>query len=354
MKIDQILAAAVRGNASDVVLKTGVAPRFRFNSDLVSSDNGVAITQDIMNEWLKKIIPPHLQGFSNDCDFSYESSNGFRFRMNVFKQRGCHTIVARVILNHIRTLEELHLPNVLLSIASEHRGLVLITGVTGSGKSTTLAAMIDYINRTRAAHIITIEDPIEYLITDQKSVVEQREVGIDTESFASAMRAAMRQNPDVIMVGEMRDRETAETALRAAETGHLVFSTLHTSDAVSSLTRIKSLFSASEASAVSQSLGQSLKGIISQRLLPAANNLGMVPALEVLIGSAAVRSHIAEGKDFSGLQNLIREGGSVYGMQTFDDSLASLVADGSIRKADALEYATSKGALELKLAGIGK
>lgn len=353
MKIDQILAAAVRGSASDVVLKTGIAPRFRFQSNLVTSDNGVVITPEQMGEWLQKIMPAHLLQSAHECDFAYQTVDGYRFRINVFKQRGTFTIVARVILNHVRSLEELHLPPVVNSLSDENRGIILVTGVTGSGKSTTLAAILNRINRVRAAHIITIEDPIEYLIRDEMSVVEQREIGIDTSSFSLALRAAMRQNPDVIMVGEMRDRETVETALRAAETGHLVLSTLHTSDAIGAVTRIVGLFTPEERVGICVSLAHSLRGIISQRLLPMADGVGMIAALEILIGTAAVRDNIANCDGFSGLQMLIRDGGPAYGMQTFDDALATLVTNGSVRKVDAMAFATSKSNLELKLSGVG-
>jgi twitching motility protein PilT len=353
MKIDQILAAAVRGNASDVVLKTGVPPRFRYQSNLVGSDNGVVITSEQMSEWLQKILPADQQDSRHERDFAYQTSDGCRFRVNVFKQRGLFTIVARVILNHVRTLEELHLPQVLTALAQEQRGLILVTGVTGSGKTTTLAAMIDRINRQRAAHIVTIEDPIEYQFRDEMSVIEQREVGVDTASFSLALRAAMRQNPDVIMVGELRDRETIETALQAAETGHLVLSTLHTADAVSSLTRVTGMFAGDEVHKIRMSLGESLKAVISQRLVPAANGIGMVAAVEVMVGSLAIRDQIIKSADFSELRPLIRSGGEAYGMQTFDDSLAALVTSGSVRKEEALKFASSKSELELKLSGIG-
>lgn len=354
MQIDQILTAAVRGGASDVVLKTGSVPRFRFRSELVAPENGKIITPEFMMAWLQQILPQDKRDVRKERDFAYQSADGHRFRMNVFMQRGTFAIVARVVLGHVRTLEELQMPAVITTLTKERRGLVLVTGATGSGKSTTMAAMIDRINRDRAAHIITIEDPIEYLLKDELSIIEQREVGTDTESFGAALRAAMRQNPDVIMVGELRDRETIETALRAAETGHLVISTLHTADAVESLTRIAGMFRAEEVQNVRMSLASSLKAVISQRLVPRADGKGMVASVEILMGTSAVREQILEATDFTGLRQLIRDGSEVYGMQSFDQSLASLVTSGSITKKDALELATSKSELELKLAGVGQ
>lgn len=354
MQIDQILTAAVRGGASDVVLKTGSIPRFRFRGDLVAPENGKIISPELMMSWLQQLLPQDKLDIKRERDFAYQSSEGHRFRVNVFLQRGLPAIVARVVLGHVRTIEELQLPAVIKSITAERRGLVLVTGATGSGKSTTMAAMIDRINRDRAAHIITVEDPIEYLLKDELSVIEQREVGVDTDSFAGALRAAMRQNPDVIMVGELRDRETVETALRAAETGHLVMSTLHTADAVESLTRINGMFKAEEVKNVRMSLASSIKAVISQRLVPRSDGKGMVASVEVLMGTPTVREHIRDASDFTGLRQLIHDGRDVYGMQSFDDSLTSLVTSGVIRREDALKYASSKSELELKLSGVGQ
>ncbi len=354
MQIDQILTAAVRGGASDVVLKTGSVPRFRFRGELVAPENGKIISPELIMAWLQQLLPQDMRDIRRERDFAYQSSEGHRFRVNVFLQRGTPAIVARVVLGHIRTIEELQLPAVISAITRERRGLILVTGATGSGKSTTMAAMIDRINHERAAHIITIEDPIEYLLRDEKAIIEQREVGTDTESFADALRAAMRQNPDVIMVGELRDRETVETALRAAETGHLVISTLHTSDAVESLTRIGGMFKGEEVKNVRMSLASSIKAVISQRLIPRSDGKGMVASIELLLGTSAVREHIRDATDFTGLRQLIRDGRDAYGMQSFDDALASLVTSGVVRREDALQYASSKSELELKLAGVGQ
>ena len=320
----------------------------------MAPENGKIITPELMMAWLQQLLPQDKRDIRKERDFAYQSHDGHRFRINVFLQRGTPAIVARVVLGHVRTIEELHLPAVIKTITDEARGLILVTGATGSGKSTTMAAMIDRINRQRAAHIITVEDPIEYLLRDEMSIIEQREVGSDTDSFADALRAAMRQNPDVIMVGELRDRETVETALRAAETGHLVLSTLHTPDAVESLTRIGGMFRAEETQNVRMSLASSIKAVVSQRLIPRSDGKGMIASVEVLLGTPTVREQIREASDFSGLRQLIREGRDTYGMQSFDDSLADLVTSGVVLREDALKYASSKSELELKLTGVGQ
>ncbi len=354
MQLEQILMSAVRGGASDVILKTGSVPKFRFRGSLVAPENSRVISPELMASWLQRMLPQDKQDLRKERDFAFQLADGPRFRINAFMQRGTYTLVARIVLSHIRSLDELQLPAVIGRLSLERRGLILVTGVTGSGKSTTLAAMLNRINHERAAHIVTVEDPIEYLLKDERSVIEQREVGIDTESFAAAIRSAMRQNPDVIMVGELRDLETVDAALRAAETGHLVLSTLHTADAAEALTRILGLFSPAEASVVRQSLAASLLGVISQRLVPRSDSKGMIGAVEVLVGTSAVREQILTASGLEGLRQLIREGHEVYGMQTFDDSLFSLVTSGVITKETALSNATSKSDLELRLSGVGQ
>ena len=245
MKLEQILKVAVRGGASDILLKTGQVPKFRHNGGLVPLQEGLPLTHEILVEWISFMMPKHIRDqfeVKGEVDYAYEATFGARFRVNCFKQRQQIGMVLRVINNNIRTVEELQLPLICNDIAGLKRGLVLVTGATGSGKTTTLAAIIQKINLERAAHIITIEDPIEYVYKEARSTINQREVGIDTESFGNALRGALRQNPDVILVGELRDQETTETALMAAETGHLVLSTLHTFDAVDSINRILSYF----------------------------------------------------------------------------------------------------------------
>ncbi len=356
MDLEKILKVAVRGGASDIILKTGSMPRFRFNGELVSLSDGTAITPQIMQAWIEKVMPAHLAKrltASGDADFSFQSLGGNRFRVNLFRQRQSYGMVLRVISNHIRTIEELQLPPVLRSLTDERRGLILVTGATGSGKTTTLAALIQKINTDRAAHIITIEDPIEFNFKDEKSTIQQREVGIDSESFQTALRGALRQNPDVILVGELRDRETTETALMAAETGHLVMSTLHTNDAVEALSRLMSYFPPHSHTALRQMLAHTLRAVVSQRLVPKIDGRGQVAAIEVMIGNATVRDIIQKSEHFDALYGTIRGGGDTYGMQSFDQSLFELYQNGVISKETALGQATQKGDLELKMRGVG-
>jgi twitching motility protein PilT len=356
MDLEKILRVAVRGGASDVILKTGSLPRFRFNGELVSLSDGVVITPPVMQQWIEKAMPPHLVKrltAAGDADFSFQSQAGNRFRVNLFRQRQSYGMVLRVISNHIRTLEELQLPPVLKTLTEERRGLILVTGATGSGKTTTLAAMIQRINFERSAHIITIEDPIEFNFKDEKSTIQQREIGIDSESFQTALRGALRQNPDVILVGELRDRETTETALMAAETGHLVVSTLHTNDAVESLSRLMSYFPPHAHTSLRQMLAHTLRAVISQRLVPKADGRGQVAAIEVMIGNATVRDIIQKSEHFDALYSSIRGTGNTYGMQSLDQSLFELYQEGIISRETALAQATLKGDLELKMRGVG-
>lgn len=356
MDLEKILRVAVRGGASDVLLKTGSMPRFRFNGELVSLADGMAISPQIMQGWIEKILPAHLQkrlAMVGDADFAYASSAGNRFRVNLFRQRQSYGMVLRVISTHIRTIEELQLPPILKNLAEEKRGLILVTGATGSGKSTTLAAMIQKINIERAAHIVTIEDPIEFSFKDERATINQREIGIDSESFSSALRAALRQNPDVILVGELRDKETTTTALMAAETGHMVMSTLHTSDAVESLTRLMSYFEPHQHTNLRQMLAQSLKAVLSQRLVPRRDGKGVVAAIEVMMINARVRDIILKAEHFSNLYQVIATGGDQYGMQSFDQHLLSLYQQGVISREMALQQATHKSDLELMIRGVG-
>jgi twitching motility protein PilT len=356
MDLEKILKVAVRGGASDVILKTGAMPRFRFNGELVTLADGQAITAQIMQNWIEKVLPQHLHKrltTAGDADFAYQSQGGNRFRVNLFRQRQSYGMVLRVITTAIRTIEELQLPPILRRLAEERRGLILVTGATGSGKSTTLAALLQKINLERAAHIITIEDPIEFNFKDEKATVNQREIGIDSESFSSALRAALRQNPDIIFVGELRDRETTETALSAAETGHLVLSTLHTSDAVESLTRLLSYFEPHKHANVRQMLAQSLRAVLSQRLVTRRDGKGLVAALEVMMVNATVREAILKSDHFTSLYNVIASGGDQYGMQSFDQALLELYHQGIISRDVALSQATHRADLELKIRGVG-
>jgi twitching motility protein PilT len=276
-----------------------------------------------------------------------------RFRCNIFNQRGTVGMVLRVIPRRIFSLEDLMLPRVLNRICEEQRGLVLVTGTTGSGKSTTLAAMIDLINATRCEHILTIEDPIEYLHRDNLSIINQREVEADCRSFSTALRAALRQDPDVILVGEMRDYETIETAIHAAETGHLVFSTLHTLDAAETVNRVVSVFPPHHQKQIRIQLSQVLRAVISQRLVPRADGQGRVPAVEVMVATETVRACIEDKDKTKGLRDVIAQGTSQYGMQTFDQSLYFLLQEGLITVEEALKRATNVGEFRLRLEGVG-
>lgn len=355
MEIDDILNVAVKGGASDVVLKTGSIPRFRFNGDLHNLSEAPMISPAMMQSWIDQILPPHLASSlqtSGDADFAYQDKIGHRFRVNLFRQRQSYGLVLRVISNHIKTMEELQLPQILKSIAQNKRGLILVTGATGSGKSTTLAAMIQKINLERSSHIITIEDPIEFNFQDGRSTIQQREIGIDTQSFGGALRASLRQNPDVIMVGELRDRETTETALMAAETGHLVMSTLHTSDAVESLNRLLSYFEPHQHSNLRQVMAHSICAVISQRLVSKLDGKGMAAAHEILINTVGVKELILNGSDFTPIHDIIANGSSSYGMQTFDQSLIQLYQSGVITKTEALAQASNQANMELAMTGV--
>lgn len=355
MDLERILKVAVRGGASDVILKIGSVPRFRFNGELISLTDGQMITPEIMQGWVDKILPAQLQKrlqVAGDADFGHQIQSGQRFRVNLFRQRQSYGMVLRVISSHVRTIEELQLPPILNDLAHEKRGLILVTGATGSGKSTTLAAMIQCINLTCDAHVITIEDPIEFNFNDERSTINQREIGIDSESFATALRAALRQNPDVILVGELRDKETMETALMAAETGHLVMSTLHTIDAVEALSRLMSYFPPHQHSALRQMLAHTLKAVISQRLVPRADGRGQVAAFEILTSNANVRDIIQRSEHFDVLHQVIRTSGDAYDMQSFDQSLFELYQQGIIEREEALRQATRAADLELLMRGV--
>ena len=298
MHVNDLLKIAVAAGASDLHLKVGSYPMMRVNGTLAGRLRGKAARPRRHRGDGERAVharaPARSSGKAQEVDLAYSVPGLGRFRCNVFQQRGTVGMVLRVIPTRIRTIDELGLPPVLKRIAEEERGLVLVTGTTGSGKSTTLAAMIDHINSTRAAHIMTVEDPIEYLHRDYQSIVNQREVAVDTPSFSQALRSALRQDPDVILVGEMRDFETIETALLAAETGHLVFSTLHTLDATETINRIIAVFPPHQQRQIRLQLASVLKAVISQRLMPRADGLGRVPAVEVMISTPFIRDCIVD------------------------------------------------------------
>jgi twitching motility protein PilT len=355
LTIDTLLALACSKGASDLHIKAGSHPFIRVNGELMplvdvprlSPEDTLAMAFSIMNNRQK-------QRFKDACevDIAYGVSGLGRFRCNVFQQRGAVGMVFRVIPMTVRTVSDLQLPAVIEKIADERRGLVLVTGTTGSGKSTTLAAIIDCINRNRTEHIITIEDPIEFLHRDRRSFVNQREVDVDTRNFHEALRGALRQDPDVILVGEMRDQETIETALTAAETGHLVLSTLHTLDATETITRIVSIFPPHQQQAIRLQLASVLKAVISQRLVRNKEGTGRVPAVEVLISTAYIRDCIINQEKTPHIRDAIAQGTSQYGMQTFDQSLHDLLDRGLISYEQALAGASNRDEFVLRTKGI--
>jgi twitching motility protein PilT len=355
MELNEILQIALRGGASDIHLKAGLPPMFRVDGSLVPLKDGKRLPPEevarmafgIMNEYQRE----RFKG-SNEVDLAYGVPGLGRFRVNVFQQRGTVGAVLRVIPFKVMTIKDLMLPPVLEKIALDERGLVLVTGTTGSGKSTTLAAMIDHINANETNHIMTIEDPIEFLIRDKRSIVNQREVGVDTMSFSQALKSALRQDPDVILVGEMRDLETIETALTAAETGHLVMSTLHTLDATETINRIVSVFPPYQQKQVRLQLGSVLKAVISQRLVPRADGKGRVAAVEVLKATARVKELIEDKDRTKEIPDAIAQGHQTYGTQTFDQSLMQLVRQGLISYDEAYRQASNPDDFALRFSGI--
>ena len=355
MHINQLLQIAVASGASDLHLKVGSYPMMRVNGTLVVASEEKRLDRTDTEAIAQAMLgPDHVEKFKRDqdVDLAYSIDGLGRFRCNVFQQRGTVGLVLRVIPMKIKSIDELALPPILKRIALEERGLVLVTGTTGSGKSTTLAAMIDYINATRQAHVMTVEDPIEYLHRDNHSIVNQREISVDTQSFAHALRAALRQDPDVILVGEMRDFETVETALHAAETGHLVFSTLHTLDATETINRIISVFPPHQQRQVRIQLAAVLKAAISQRLLPRADGLGRAAAIEVMTSTAFIRDCIVDKDKTSMIAGAIAAGTSQYGMQTFDQAIFQLYSQGIVALEEALRWASNVDDFKLKVSGI--
>ncbi|MGD9763611.1 MAG: type IV pilus twitching motility protein PilT [Candidatus Binatia bacterium] len=355
MELNEILAEAVRNEASDVLLKAGVPPAFRVRADFLPLEGAAALDGAAVEHIVDGVLDDqHRQRLARDLqvDLAYAHPTLGRFRVNVFRQRGFLSLVIRVIPTRIRSVAELNLPPVVEQLATERRGLILVTGTTGSGKSTTLAAIVDYINRTRQSHVLTIEDPIEYEHHDRLSFVNQREIGSDAVDFPSALKSALRQNPDVILVGEMRDLETIETAILAAETGHLVMSTLHTLDAQETITRIISAFPDHQRDQARLILASVIRGVVSQRLIPRADGLGMVPAVEVLVASARVKEYIADKTKTRDLRDVIAQGHTSYGMQTFDQSLMALFRSELITYDQALAHCSNPSDFELKVRGI--
>ncbi len=355
MELNEILRSAVRNGASDIHLKAGLLPIFRINGALVPlkvkeplrPDDLKAISSSLMSEEQRKKFE-HVQ----ELDCAYSVSGLGRFRVNIFIQRGTIGMVLRVVPVGVQTFEQLHLPKVLEKVSMENRGMVLCTGTTGCGKSTTLASIVEYINCNRSCHIITIEDPIEFLLRDRKSIINQRELGVDTVSLAGALKSALRQDPDVILVGEMRDLETIETAITAAETGHLVFSTLHTLDAGETINRVVAAFPPYQQKQVRIQLASILKAVISQRLVPRADGKGRVPAIEILINTARVKEYIEDKDKTKKIREAISQGYVSYGMQTFDQSLMSLYKEGLITLDEAMRQASNPDDFALRIRGV--
>lgn len=355
MDINELLKKAHALAASDLHIKVGSPPIVRIYGELTPLVSEKKLTSDDATKIALSVMTPaqvELFKRKNDMDLAYSVPGLGRFRCNIFMQRGTVGLVFRVIPMRIPTIEELLLPEVIKKISMEQRGLILVTGTTGSGKSTTLAAIIDLINSSRTEHIMTIEDPIEYLHRDKKSIINQREIGNDTESFSKALRQALRQDPDVILVGEMRDFETIQTSLVAAETGHLVLSTLHTIDATETINRIIAVFPPYQHKQVRMQLASVLKSIISMRLVPRSDGKGRVPAVEVLIATATIKDCILDPDKTKSIPDVIEQGAIHYSMQTFDQSILSLFKSGLITYEEALRRATNPDDFVLKVKGI--
>ncbi|HUG40782.1 MAG TPA: type IV pilus twitching motility protein PilT [Longimicrobiales bacterium] len=347
----EILKGAIQRGASDIHLKAGDYIRARVNGELIpmtkqriTPEQTRQLAQQLVPEWERANVDK-----LRDYDCSWGAPGVGRFRVNILRQRGTLGIIMRVIPVEIPTLEELRLPPVLADIALSNRGMVLVTGVTGSGKSTTLAAMLHHVNGTRAQHILTLEDPIEFLHKDNLSSITQREVGTDTESFNKGLRAALREDPDTILVGEMRDTETIDIGLKAAETGHLLFSTLHTQNAVKTISRVIAVFPPEEQEMVRVRLAESLVAVVSQRLLPRKDGQGRIAAVEVMMATSTIRELIRDPVRIDEIPDLIAEGREQYGSQTFDQHLMELVSQNTVSFEVAMAAATNPSDFELKM-----
>ena len=353
-RLERLLAVLVRARGSDLHLQAGSSPRIRVDGRLEKIPGETAISPAELMEFAQTVLGPNaLQRLDNaeEIDLSYVSEDA-RFRTHVYRQSGTLAVTFRNVPTNVPSFDALNLPPAVERLAKEQRGLVIVTGPTGCGKTTTLAAMIDHINRTRDCHIVTIEDPIEVVHRPDRAEISQREIGVDTRDYPAAMRAAMRQDPDVILVGEMRDLETVAAAIHAAETGHLVLSTLHTTDAVETISRIVDFFPPHQQHQVRVSLATTLKGVIGQRLVPTAYTQGRVPAVEILVANGRVQQCILDPDRQGDIAEIISRG-EYYGMTTFDQSLARLVADRVIDVPTALMNATSPHDLQLLLHNNG-
>ncbi len=352
-ELDKFFSLAVKTQASDLHLKMGQPPKLRIQGDLKNT-TGEIMTEERLEELIFEILSEDQKLMFKEhgtLDFAYEVERRDRFRVNIFRQRGAISLAARRVNSFVPKFESLHLPPIVEKIADSGQGLVLVVGPTGCGKTTTIASMIDYINRTRSCHIVTIEDPIEYIFKDEKAIVSQRAIGIDVKDFDEALRYLMRQDPDVVLVGEMRDAETVTAAMRAAETGHLVFGTMHSANAPQAVQRLLDLFPQNERDLVRQAFALALKAIICQILLPSVKkDIDRIPAIEVLLGNSSVKKFISEGRETdlpAVIKNCVNEG-----MQDFTQSLCELINDGSIEPKEAYRYAPNLEELKMSLKGI--
>ena len=353
--LNEILKLAVEKRASDIHLKPGIPPVYRINGSLVAFKDSSRLSPNEIREIAAGMMNQNQRDrFDNmmEIDLAHGASGIGRFRVNVYQQRGTTAISLRLIPFSVGSFDELNLPPVMEKIAMERRGLILMTGTTGSGKSTTLASMVEYINNHRTCHIVTIEDPIEFLLKDKMSIISQREVGFDTTGFSLALRSALRQDPDVILVGEMRDLETVETALMAAETGHLVLSTLHTVDVVETINRIISLFPAYQQDQVRFQLANILRAVGAMRLVPRADGRGRVPAVEIMVTTSRIRKCIMDRNKTTEIHDAMVGGASQYGMQTFDQALMDLLKRKLITYEEALAQSSNPGDFSLKAKGF--
>ncbi len=353
--LDRLLKLLCDLDGSDLHVKAGAPPRIRVDGYLRTLDDEPRFNADETRNLAESIMPPRILDIFNDkheADFAYSVPGVGRFRVNAFFQRSSVAIAMRRVRANAFSLAELGLPDVIRRLAEEQRGMVLVTGPTGSGKTTTLAAMIDHINHIRACHVVTIEDPVEYLHRDDQAAIDQREIGFDTESFYSAMRVVLRQDPDVILVGEMRDPETVYAAITAAETGHLVLSTLHTTNAPETINRVVDFFPPHQQQQIRVSLSGSLKGIICQRLMPRADTSGRVPAFEICVSTGRVQQAILDPTHNADITEIIKEG-EYYGMETFDQSLAKMLRDGIVSLSEAMNAADNPHDLKVMLERMG-
>ena len=355
--VKQALRELVDKHGSDLHLKAGAPPLYRVNGELSGDEGAAPLSAEETETALHQLLGDEtkLEEFAaeHEVDFSFEIHEVARFRVNAFRQRGLVSIACRAIPHKISTIEELALPPVVTALAEEERGIVLLTGTTGSGKSTTLAAMIDHVNSTTSKHVVTIEDPIEFVHKDKRSAINQREVGMDTASFKRALRRVLRQDPDVILIGEMRDEETVQTALSAAETGHLVLSTVHTVDATESINRMLDFFPPHQHQQARAMIAGTLKGVVSQRLIPSADGSGRVAVCEILVMTGRVRDMIMDPAQTGRLHEVIQEG-EYYGMQTFDQALLGHVQAGRVSMEEALKASTHPHDFKLLVAAEGR